>query len=261
MKPLNLQVFYEDEHIIVCLKPPHYATQCDKIGAPDMVSLIKNHIARTTCTSGDPYLAVIHRLDQPVSGILVFAKTPAAAKDLNKQLTSHGFGKYYRALVEGTPNPPEGTLEHYLVKNGRTNTSRVCDKGTPGAKRALLHYSVVKKGQGIFNWGRGIFRRSVPRRAPVEVFGQNTPSPIEELDIRLETGRHHQIRVQLSASGHPIVGDAKYNPHTSVQLSGQRQTICLCAYKLDFRHPITHEPLHFELVTTHSAYNNLNLPT
>ena len=239
MKPLNLQAFYEDEHIIVCFKPPRFATECCKIGSPDMVSLVKNHLSQTKNTSGEPYLSVIHRLDQPVSGILVFAKTPFAAKNLNRQLTHNGFGKYYRALVDGIPAESEGTLENYLVKDGRTNISRVCTKDTPGEKYARLHYKILKRGHPIFNWGRGIFK--------------NAPSPTEpaELDIRLDTGRHHQIRVQLAAAGCPIIGDTKYNPNFSdkARQTEQKewQDIRLCAYKLEFRHPKTNKPMHFEI--------------
>ncbi len=233
MKTPYLQAFFEDDHILVCYKSPHYATECSKIGTPDMVSLIKNHLAKTSNISGEPYLAVIHRLDQPVSGILVFAKTPFAARELNKQLQNQGFGKYYRALIDGTPPKAEGTLENYLIKNGKTNTSTICSKDTPGAKFARLHYKIVEKGQGFFNWGRGFFNF--------------TPSPTE-LDIHLDTGRHHQIRVQLAAAGCPIVGDTKYNPNIS-GLSEQKKwsDICLCAYRLDFLHPKTHKPMHFEI--------------
>ena len=115
---------------LVCVKPHGIATQSKSIRYPDMVSLIKNHLAKSSGSrnpgSAEPYLAVIHRLDQPVAGILVFAKTPAAAKDLNKQLQNQGFGKYYRALVANTPSTKEGTLENYMVKDARTNTSRIC---------------------------------------------------------------------------------------------------------------------------------------
>lgn len=233
MKPAHLQALYEDEHIIVCYKPRQIATQSGKIGRIDMVSLIKNHLAKKQSNSSqnkEPYLAVVHRLDQPVCGILVFAKTPFSAKELNRQLTNEGFGKYYRALVEGVPPTPEGTLENYLVKDGRTNISRICDKNTPGAKLARLHYSTVKMGQGFFNLGRSK--------------SNFTPSQIE-LHIHLDTGRHHQIRVQLAGIGCPIVGDTKYNPHISSQK--HRQELCLCAYKLEFRHPKTNELLCFEL--------------
>lgn len=233
MKTPNLQSFYEDEHILVCYKPSGFATQSRKIGICDIVSLIKNHIAASANISGDPYLAVIHRLDQPVSGILVFAKTPFAAAGLNKQLQHHGFGKYYRALVSGALPAEEGTLENFLVKNTRTNTSKICTKNTPGAKFARLHYKVVKKGQGFFNWGRSI--------------SDFTTSPIE-VDIQLDTGRHHQIRVQLAAAGAPIIGDTKYGvsaPWNAEQKKGQG--ICLCAYRLDFHHPKTNIPMHFEI--------------
>ena len=116
----TLNILYEDPHILVCVKPHGIATQSKSIRYPDMVSLIKNHLAKSSGSrnpgSAEPYLAVIHRLDQPVAGILVFAKTPAAAKDLNKQLQNQGFGKYYRALVANTPSTKEGTLENYMVK-------------------------------------------------------------------------------------------------------------------------------------------------
>ena len=126
----TLNILYEDPHILVCVKPHGIATQSKSIRYPDMGSLIKNHLAKSSGSrnpgSAEPYLAVIHRLDQPVAGILVFAKTPAAAKDLNKQLQNQGFGKYYRALVANTPSTKEGTLENYMVKDARTNTSRIC---------------------------------------------------------------------------------------------------------------------------------------
>lgn len=192
-----------------------------------MVSLLKNHIHKTSRTKGEPYLAVIHRLDQPVTGILVFAKTPFAARELNRQLTSQGFGKYYRALVEGCPATPEGTLEHHLAKDPRTNLSRVCRPGARGAKPARLRYQTVPPSQRYFS-------------------GEYTALPgVTELEIRLDTGRHHQIRVQLAHIGCPIIGDTKYNPsHTASPLW---RNICLCACRLDFYHPRTHKLLHFQL--------------
>ena len=232
MQPDTLNILYEDQEIIVCVKPSGIATQSRSIGNPDMVSLLKNHIYQNQPAKGEPYLAVIHRLDQPVTGILVFAKTPAAAKELNRQLQTQGFGKYYRALVDGYPPKEEDTVENYMVKNGKTNTSRICDKNTEGAKNARLHYKIVEKGQGIFNLGRGIFK--------------NPPSPIE-LEIHLDTGRHHQIRVQLANLGCPIIGDTKYNPNAG-NTSGWQQ-ICLCAYRLEFQHPRTHKPMSFRLST------------
>lgn len=142
----TLNILYEDSHILVCVKPHGIATQSKNIRYPDMVSLIRNHLAKSSGSrnpgSAEPYLAVIHRLDQPVAGILVFAKTPAAAKDLNKQLQNQGFGKYYRALVANTPSTKEGTLENYMVKDARTNTSRICSAKDTGAK---LHGCIMTR--------------------------------------------------------------------------------------------------------------------
>ena len=141
MKP---HILYEDQDIIVCLKPAGIPTQTSRPGLPDMVSILKNHIYQNSAHKKQPYLAVIHRLDQPVEGLLVFAKTPAAAKELNRQLQSFGFGKYYQAVLLGCPQTADGILEDYLVKDGRTNTSRICTEETPGAKVARLSYHIAK---------------------------------------------------------------------------------------------------------------------
>ena len=122
MKP---EIIYEDSELIVCIKPSGIATQSKRIGSPDMVSILKNHIAHNTKSKQPPYLAVIHRLDQPVTGLLVFAKTPFAAKELNHQLQSEGFGKYYRTWLSGCLPSNEGDCIDYLVKDGRTNTFRL----------------------------------------------------------------------------------------------------------------------------------------
>ena len=207
-------IIYEDAHIIVCHKPAGIPVQTARIGTPDMVSMLKTHLAPSS--EGEPYLAVIHRLDQPVEGLLVFAKTPAAARELNRQLTTSGFGKYYRAVVQGVPEPAEGTLEDYMVKDGRTHTSRICDKNTPGAKSARLHYRVEK-----------IYRDSDPATSLVK--------------IKLDTGRHHQIRVQMSHTGCPLAGDRKYGDQKSAG------PLRLRAYRLEFKHPATQKDMVFEL--------------
>lgn len=220
-------IIYEDPHIIVCRKPAGVPTQSARISTPDMASMLKNYL------SGG-YLAVIHRLDQPVEGLLVFAKTPGAARELNRQLTSSGFGKYYRAIVSGIPEPSEGTLEDYMVKDARSNTSRICTKNTPGAKAARLHYKVEK-----------IFRDTSPVTSLVA--------------IHLDTGRHHQIRVQMAHLGCPLVGDRKYGTaysspaHTasgeniSQAHVGNTGPLRLCAYRLEFRHPVSREQKTFLL--------------
>lgn len=222
MKPFKLNILYEDTDIIVCVKPHGLATQSKSFGTPDLEKMLLNHLAKTSKTSGKPYLAVIHRLDQPVAGVLVFAKTPAAAKELNKQLQQSGFGKHYYALVNGTPSEPAATLEDYLVKDGRTNTSRVCDKHTADAKSARLSYKVVDKS--VF-----------------PAFSSEEPCTL--LDVTLDTGRHHQIRVQLSHMGCPIIGDTKYNP--AAREATGHSTLCLCAYKLTLKHPRTKKQMQF----------------
>ena len=177
MKP---HILYEDQDIIVCLKPAGIPTQTSRPGLPDMVSILKNHIYQNSAHKKQPYLAVIHRLDQPVEGLLVFAKTPAAAKELNRRLQSFGFGKYYQAVLLGCPQTADGILEDYLVKDGRTNTSRICTEETPGAKVARLSYHIAK-----------------------------TTAEFSLAEIHLDTGRHHQIRVQMAHLGCPIAGDRK----------------------------------------------------
>ena len=146
--PLN--ILYEDNQILVCEKPSGIAVQSRRIGTADMESLLKNHIFREDNGQRPPYLAVIHRLDQPVRGILVFAKTPFSAKELNRQLTDGSFGKYYRALVDGVPPKPEDTLTDYMIKNGRTNLSSICAKDQPGAKQARLTYRTVAPEELFF---------------------------------------------------------------------------------------------------------------
>lgn len=219
------EIIYEDREIIVSRKPAGIPTQSSRVGTQDMVSILKNHLAAGTGAdqatfSPDsrrqrapylaPYLALIHRLDQPVEGLLVFAKTPAAAKDLNRQLGTSAFGKYYIALISGIPSPREGTLEDYLIKDRSANISRVCTENTPGAKLARLHYRVtgIREGNAV-------------------------------TEIQLDTGRHHQIRVQMSHFGHPLAGDRKYGSTLpAAQLN-------LCAWKLQFLHPVDHRPMDF----------------
>lgn len=216
---LTPEIIYEDKDIIVCHKPAGVPTQSSRIGTKDMVSI--NHLIKNTAkktSSREPYLAVIHRLDQPVEGLLVFAKTPASAKELSHQLTTSGFGKYYHAQALGIFEHSEGTLEDYLVKDGRANTSRVCEENVPDAKYARLHYKVIHTG-------------TLP-----------SGEPFSQLEIHLDTGRHHQIRVQFAHAGHPLIGDRKYG--TAACTSRQ---LMLCACRLEFTHPTTGEKMVFHL--------------
>ena len=215
---MNPKIIYEDKDIIVVHKPSGIATQTKGIGSKDMVSILKNHIAKETGIKKEPYLAVIHRLDQPVEGLLVFAKTPEASKDLNRQLTTSGFGKYYRAVLTGTLSNKEGDLEDYLVKDKRSNSSKVCSKDTPDAKIARLHYKIT------------------------DTFEKEDGQIYSNAIITLDTGRHHQIRVQMKNAGAPLAGDRKYGgactSYTKLQLT---------ACRLTFKHPITKKKMEFEL--------------
>lgn len=217
---MKINILYEDTDLIVCIKPAGVPTQSREIRTPDMETLLKTHLRKNSDSKQIPYLGVIHRLDQPVEGLLVFAKTPAAARNLNTQLTTSGFGKYYRALLSHIPNKAEGTLEHYLVRDGRTNTSSVCTADTEGAKKAKLHYKIV---------------HTIGEQAVVE--------------IELDTGRHHQIRVQMSAIGCPIVGDTKYGATNTDRPISRRESrrIELYACRLTFVHPTTKKRMCFEL--------------
>lgn len=216
-KNMNLQILFEDNDIIVCYKPAGVPTQTAKMGAQDMESLLKNHIYKTQKEKKPPYVAVVHRLDQPVEGLLVFAKTPSAAKELSKEVQrGAGFGKYYKAVLCGVPKETTGKLENYLVKDGKTNTSRVCEPSEKDAKKAILNYEVLKVQE----------EKCLVR-------------------VKLDTGRHHQIRVQMSHMGCPILGDTKYG--TQGVEKGMWQQIALCAYRLEFVHPKTKKKMSFEV--------------
>ena len=221
---MNLHILYEDEHVIVCYKPAGIPTQTKKLGEQDMESILKNYL------KGD-YVAVIHRLDQPVEGLLVFAKTPFAAKELNKGLQGAGFGKHYKAVLWGVPAKEKATLEDYLVKDGRTNTSRVCVPSEKDAKKAVLLYEVIATGK-------------------------DDGKDISLVKVKLDTGRHHQIRVQMANMECPIWGDAKYNT-MEVQDRKFRQ-IALCAYRLEFLHPKTKKQLEFEIEPKGEGFSNIS---
>lgn len=210
---MNLSILYEDDTILVCHKPAGVAVQTKRLGQADMESLLKNY---RVGKGEPPYIGVVHRLDQPVEGVMVFAKTKEAASALSRQIAAKLTDKYYYAMVDGIPKKKKDILEDYLLRDGRTNTSAVVGKGTPEAKCAKLSYEVLEqKGE------RAILR------------------------IKLETGRHHQIRVQLSQAGTPIVGDRKYNFKENMTPSGM--PLALCSYQIGFKHPKTHKNLTFEI--------------
>ena len=207
-------ILYEDKEILVCRKTAGMPVQAAKIGTMDMESALKNYLAQKT-PGKIPYLGVVHRLDQPVEGILVFAKTSEAAGNLSKQMMAGGAGKYYLAVTEGKAKSSEGTLTDYLKKNGKANMSQVVSANTPGAKKAILYYKVLDQQ---------------------EINGKSRTL----LKIRLETGRHHQIRVQMAGIGTPVYGDMRYGGENA-----KKGGLALWAYSLAFTHPVTKERLRF----------------
>jgi len=234
-------IVYEDEQIIVAYKPAGIATQTAKVGQQDMVSELKNYLARKPGGSkkGEPYLGVVHRLDQPVSGLLVFAKTRQAAGELNKQLANGHLRKYYYALAYGRPDQEQGGLTDYLYKDGRMNCSLIVDEGHPGAKKAVLNYKLVKTLTAFEdNIGFG----GVAEGNSLDF------SEVSLLEIELFTGRHHQIRAQMAHAGMPLLGDGKYGSRESKELSQKAgcHSVALCAYKLVFDHPVTKKKTTFE---------------
>lgn len=206
-------ILYEDEDIIVCHKAPGMATQTAQISEKDVVSEIKNHI-------GAQYIGLVHRLDQPVEGILVMGKTKKAAAILSEQMAKDTVHKKYYALLTSMPKEQNATLVNELVKEQKGNHSHVGKIGEANAKRAELFYEVIE---------------------------QTGDYPL--VRIRLLTGRHHQIRVQMSFMGNPILGDLKYGGEEAKVIANKAgaSSIALCAYALEFVHPSTKKIMKFEI--------------
>ena len=212
-------ILYEDKEIIVCHKAAGIAVQSARIGMPDMESTLKNYLVAKN-PGNMPYLGVVHRLDQPVEGVLVFAKNKKAAAGLTGQITSGSVTKEYLAVTAQKVEKVQGHLEDYLKKDGKTNTSAVVTPETDGAKKAVLDYEVLN-----------------------EVSDERTLTGKRILvRIQLGTGRHHQIRVQMTHAGMPLLGDRKYNPEDSSGLP-----LGLCSCHLVFRHPVTGKKLEFQV--------------
>lgn len=203
------EIIYEDKDILICRKPAGVATQTKRLGQQDMESILKNHRARK---GEPPYIGVVHRLDQPVEGVMVFAKNHQAAAHLSKQVQEHVVGKYYYAVSANVPATKEGIVEDYLLTDKKTNFTQVVDEKISGAKNAKLEYAVVEEKDD-----KTLF------------------------DIKLHTGRQHQIRVQMANAGCPLVGDGKYGE------ADDKEQLALCSYKLEFEHPTKKVPMKFEI--------------
>ena len=212
---MKLNVIYEDNHIIVVEKPVNIPSQQDKTGDIDMLTIIKEYIKEKYNKPGNVYLGLVHRLDRPVGGVMVFAKTSKAASRLSEQVRNKDFKKEYLVVTDGKWEKENDILEDYLLKNEKNNLSKVVDKNKKNAKYAKLEYKVLKYSEDI---------------------------NLSVLKINLYTGRHHQIRVQLASRGHSIYGDNKYGTR------GKGKQINLWAYKISFIHPISKKELTFKVL-------------
>lgn len=204
----NIQILYEDNHIIIVNKRVGDIVQGDKTGDIPLGEIVKNYIQKKYEKPGNVFLGVVHRIDRPTSGIVIFARTSKALERLNEMLREKKIEKTYWAIIKNNPPKESDTLIHFLRKNPKNNKSTTFNTETEGSKKAILHYKLLKK----------LDKYSL-------------------LEINLETGRHHQIRCQLAAIGCPIKGDLKYGFPRSNSDGG----IHLHARKIEFTHPVKNE--------------------
>lgn len=221
----ELEIIHEDEDLLLCRKPAGIATQTKRLGQQDMESLLKNYRAKK---GEQPYIGIVHRLDQPVEGIMVFAKNQKAAASLSKQVQQRMIGKYYYAISAHAPENPKGVLEDYLLTDKKTNYTTVVElaeseEKTGATKKAKLEYHVVESTE------------------EATLF-----------DIQLHTGRQHQIRVQMAHMGCPLVGDNKYGETVGGGIG--EAGLALCSYRLQFLHPTTGKFMDFSIKPQGEAF-------
>lgn len=212
------EILMEDGDILVCRKPAGVPVQTGRTGQPDLERALKNYRA---LKKEPPEIYIVHRLDQPVEGVMVFAKNRKAAAFLSKQIQEKGVGKYYYAVTEGVVEPREGTLTDFLMRDGKSNTSRVVAEGTKNAKKAVLSYRRIQSLEG----------KSL-------------------VEICLHTGRHHQIRVQMAHAGYPLIGDRKY----STGCGEIYMPVGLCSVRIEFLHPSTGKRIEYDMAPQGEAF-------
>ena len=204
-----MTILYEDNHLVIVNKQAGEIVQGDKTGDTPLSDIVKDWLKEKYNKPGNVYLGVVHRLDRPVSGVVLFAKTSKALPRLNKMFAEHNkVNKTYWAIVQNRPQEPQGTLTHWLTRQEKNNTARAYDREVPGSKKAVLDYELIASGDRY-----------------------------HLLEIHLHTGRHHQIRCQLAKIGCPIKGDLKYG----APRSNPDGSISLHARTLTLEHPVNHE--------------------
>ncbi len=207
-----MKVLYEDNHIIVVVKEPNIPSQMDKTEDVDLLTMVKQYVKEKYNKPNEAYIGLVHRLDRPVGGIMVFARTSKAASRLSEQIRNKDFKKKYLAIVNGKFEEEKGTLENYLYKDERNNISKVVNSEKKNAKKAKLDY---------------------------EVLNYDDKRDLSLVKINLYTGRHHQIRVQMANINHSLYGDQKYGSR------GKNKQIRLWAYEVTFFHPVKKEEITF----------------
>lgn len=217
---MKLNILYEDDDILVCVKPYGVPSQQDKSNDKDMVTLLKEYLFEHSDSDEEPYLAVIHRLDRPVGGVMVFAKTPKAAARLSDDQQEGKIVKFYQAILTGELPDEAGEMVDYIIRDGKTNMVKFGKKGDKGAKKAVLNYEVLD----VFETDIGV---------------------LSYVLVELVTGRHHQIRAQMAKRGCGIWGDNKYNP---LFTRNKRRYIQIGLYssRMEFTHPTTGEHMVFK---------------
>jgi len=230
---MKLQILYEDDVMLACVKPCGVPSQGDKSNDEDMVTLLKNYIFDNSESDEEPYLAVLHRLDRPVGGVMIFAKTPEVAAKLSDMMQDGQIIKYYQAVLTGELPDECGELVDYLARDAKNNMTKIVKKGDKGAKRAELSYEVLD----VFETDDGI---------------------LSYVLIELITGRHHQIRVQMAGRGCGIWGDTKYNPLFN-KTKRRYQQIALYSSRIELEHPVTGEPMVFKSEPEGEAFDVIEL--
>lgn len=207
-----INVIYEDNHLLVVEKPVNVLSQGDDTNDKDMVNLLKNYLKVKYNKPGNVFVGLVHRLDRPVGGIMVFAKTSKAASRLSEQVRNKSFKKTYRAVLNGNMKKDKDILKDYLYKNKKTNMVSVVNKNHKDAKDAELSYETISKNEKF-----------------------------SMVQVDLKTGRSHQIRVQFSSRNHPLFGDQRYGQH----INKKGDQIALWSYKIEITHPTTKEKMEF----------------
>ena len=217
----DIPILFEDNHILVVVKPFNVPSQEDKTGDPDMLTLLKDYIRETYHKPGNVYLGLVHRLDRPTGGVMIFAKTSKAAERISESIVSGNMEKRYFAVISGEPREKRARLENYLVKDEAKNIVSVAPMGVAGAKKAVLDYKIIEKKENLCL-----------------------------ADIRLYTGRSHQIRVQMANIGCPVVGDAKYADKKYVK----SDHLALWSTEIRLPHPTKKETMVFRAFPDDSAF-------